>query len=164
MLQARPIGRDARFHPPVSGPVIAPCTRRLGSRSEVHVELFAANRVVLIPAGIGARPPLRLFSGRIAGAACYGAVVTVDPTGLVLVSRGRRLTLSDLFRSWGQPLGGRALAGFTASRGTGVAVFVDGRRGRGSPAAVPLTGRAEIVLEVGPYVPPHSSYTFPPVP
>jgi hypothetical protein len=27
---------------------------------------------------------------------------------------------------------------------------------------VPLTPHAEIVLEVGPHVPPHASYTFPP--
>jgi len=27
---------------------------------------------------------------------------------------------------------------------------------------VPLTRHAEIVLEVGPHVPPHSSYMFPP--
>jgi len=27
---------------------------------------------------------------------------------------------------------------------------------------VPLTAHAEVVLEVGPYVPPHRSYTFPP--
>jgi len=27
---------------------------------------------------------------------------------------------------------------------------------------VPLARHSEIVLEVGPYVPPHRSYTFPP--
>jgi dihydroxyacid dehydratase/phosphogluconate dehydratase len=32
----------------------------------------------------------------------------------------------------------------------------------GAPGAVPLTRHAEIVLEVGPHVPPHSSYAFPP--
>jgi hypothetical protein len=40
-------------------------------------------------------------------------------------------------------------------------VFVDGERWPGAPAAVPLTRHAEIVLEVGPRVPPHSSYAFP---
>ena len=43
-----------------------------------------------------------------------------------------------------------------------MAVFVDGRPWRGAPGAVPLTRHAEIVLEVGPHVPPHSSYAFPP--
>ena len=36
------------------------------------------------------------------------------------------------------------------------------RRWRGSPSAVTLEPHSEIVLEVGPYVPPHRSYTFPP--
>ena len=164
LSQARPIGSGTRFHPPPTGRLIEPCTPRLGPRSEVHVELFAANRVVLVPAGIGTRPPLRHLSGRIAGAGCYGALVTLDPTGLVLVSSGRRLTLSDLFGSWGQPLSSRRLAGFTAPHGNRVAVFVDGRRWQGSPGSVALTGRAEIVLEVGPYVVPHAAYTFPSAP
>ena len=163
LLGARPIGRGPRFHPPAGGPVIGPCMRRLGPREEVHVELFAANRVVLVPAGIGTRPPLRFFSGRIAGAGCYGALVTIDPTGLLLVSRARRLTLSDLFRSWGQPLTRRRLGAFPASRGSRVEVFVGGRRWRAPPGSVPLTEHSEIVLEVGPHVPPHTGYTFPPL-
>ncbi len=163
LAQARPIGAGARFHPPATGPVIGPCRRRLGPRTEVHVELFAANRVVLVPAGIGTRPPLRFFSGRIAGAGCYGALVTVDPTGLVFVTTGRRLTLADLFRSWGQPLTPRRLAAFSASRGARVAVFLDGKRWHGQPPTMTLMAHAEIVLEVGPYVPPHAAYVFPPV-
>jgi hypothetical protein len=164
LLGARPIGRGRRFHLPATGPLIGPCTRRLGPRDVVHVELFAANRVVLVPAGIGARPPVRFSSGRISGASCYGALVTIDPTGLVLVSRSRRLALADLFRSWGQLLSPRRLAAFPAPRGTAVSVFIDGRRWHGTPGSVALTARAEIVLEVGPYVPPHTAYTFPPVP
>jgi hypothetical protein len=128
----------------------------------VHVELFAVNRVVLAAAGIGTRPPLRYSAGRIAGARCYGAIVTLEPTGVVLVRPGARLTLADLFRSWGQPLSSRQIASFRAGPGQRVEVFVDGRRRRGAPGTVPLTAHSEIVLEVGPHVPPHSSYTFPP--
>jgi hypothetical protein len=141
--------------------VLGPCRAQLGPRIAAHVEVFAQNRVVLIAAGIGTRPPLRFSSGRISAAGCFGALVTLEPTGVVLVSPGRRLTLADLFRSWGQPLSRSRLAGFSASPGAQVAVFVDGRRRPGSPGALPLTDHAEIVLEVGPYVPPHSSYTFP---
>jgi len=44
-----------------------------------------------------------------------------------------------------------------------VRAYVDGRRWtRTAPAAIPLTRHAEIVLELGPYVPPHRSFTFPP--
>ncbi len=38
---------------------------------------------------------------------------------------------------------------------------VNGGRWPGRPAAVPLTRHAEIVLEAGPYVPPHPAYAFP---
>ncbi len=162
VAEARPIGRGPRFQPPARGPVLGACTRRLGARDGVHVEVFGANRVVIIPAGIGTRPPLQFSAGRIAGAGCYGEVVTLDPTGVLLVRPGARLVLADLFRSWGEPLSRRRLASFTTSPGVQVAVFVDGRAWRGSPAAVPLRRHSEIVLEVGPHVPPHTAYTFPP--
>ena len=162
LAQARPIGRGARFQPPLTGRPLGACARDLGPRAGVHVELFAANRVVLIAAGVGTRPPRSLSSGRITGAACYGELVTLDPTGLVLVRPGTRATMADLFRSWGQPLSEDRLDSFTAGPAGAVRVYVDGRRWHGSPAIVPLRRHAEIVLEVGPYVPPHSAYTFPP--
>lgn len=162
VLEARPIGRGARFHPPATGSVIGGCRRRLETRNGVHVEVFAANRVVLLPAGVGTRPPRTFSAGRISRASCYGALVTLEPTGVVLLRPGVQLSLSALFRSWGEPLSRRRVAGFLAPAGTRVAVFVDGRRWPSSPAGVPLAEHSEIVVEVGPYVPPHPSYTFPP--
>jgi hypothetical protein len=162
LAEARPIGSGAAFRPGVTGPVLGRCAHRLGARAGVHVEVFAANRVVLLPAGIGTKPPRTSLSGRISSASCYGELVTIDPTGLVLVRAGARPVLADLFRSWGQPLSARRLASFTASKRSRVTVFVDGRAWLGPPASVPLSPHAEIVLEVGPYVPPHRSYTFPP--
>lgn len=142
--------------------MLGPCTRSLGTRDGVHIEVFAADRVVLIPAGIGTRPPLGISEGRISSARCYGELVTLDPTGVVLVRAGARPALADLFRSWGEPLSGSRLASFSASGGDSVAVFVDGRPWLGPPGAVPLRRHSEIVLEVGPHVPPHAAYTFPP--
>lgn len=162
LLQARPIGRDARYHPPATGPVIGHCGPRLGPRYGVHVEVFAANRVVVIPAGIGTRPPRTFSAGRISGAGCSGDLVTLEPTGVVLVRPGLRLSLSELFRAWGQPLSPGRLASFRALSGTRVDVFVGGRRWHGSPERVPLARHSEIVAEIGAYVPPHGSYTFPP--
>jgi hypothetical protein len=162
LSEARPIGTGPRFTLPASGPVAGACQRSLGPRVGVHVEVFAANRVLLLPAGIGAVRPWAELNGAITSARCYGAVVTLDPTGLVLVRPGVGLTLADLFRSWGEPLSRTRLTSFTASAGAQVAVFVDGRRWSAGPASVPLTRHAEIVLEVGPHVPPHSSYAFPP--
>ena len=162
LAQARPIGRGARFHPPATGPIVGTCKSKLGARVGAHVELFGANRVVLIAAGIGTRPPIRYSAGRIASAGCYGDLVTLEPTGVVLVRRGAQLTLSDLFRSWGQPLSEHRLASFSAAPAHSVRVFVNGRPQSGPPGAVPLSAHSEIVLEVGPRVPPHASYTFPP--
>jgi hypothetical protein len=145
----------------VSGVVPGRCRPRLGSRFGVHVEAFAENRVVLVAAGIGTRPPRTVTAGRISGARCYGDLVTLDPTGVVLVRPRSRLLLGDLFGAWGQPLSPRRLGPFRVPAGTRVSVFVDGRRWRSSPGSVPLARHSEIVLEVGPHVPPHASYLFP---
>lgn len=160
IAESRPIGRGARFTPPVEGRPVGRCRPGLGVRMAVHVEVFAQDRVLLLAAGIGAEPPFRYSAGRIAGARCFGALVTIDPTGLVLARPGTTWTLSALFRSWGQPLSSRRVASFVSGRH--VAVFVDGRPWSGEPQSVPLKRHSEIVLEVGPYVPPHSTYAFPP--
>jgi hypothetical protein len=157
--EARPIGHGARFHPPADGPVLGACRRGLGPRDAVHVELFAADRVLLVASGIGTRPPRRWQEGRIAAADCYGALVTLEPTGVVLTRRGSRLTVDDLFRSWGQPLGEHRMASFAGHR---VTAFVNGRRWMGPVGHNALRRHAEIVLEVGPHVPPHAAYLFPP--
>lgn len=162
LREARPIGSGPRFQPPARGPVIGRCRAGIGPRHGVHVELFAADRVVVIAAGIGVRSPVRFSAGRISAARCYGAMVTVEPTGVVLLRPGARLTLGDLFRAWGQPLSPDRAGPFAARRGDRVRVYTSGHRHPGDPAAVPLTVHGEIVVEVGPQVPPHAAYAFPP--
>jgi hypothetical protein len=157
----RPIGRGPRFQPPVSGPVGGACTTPLGRRLQGHIELFGANRVVLLATGIGTGRPRRISDGRLTRAGCFGDLVTLDPTGTVYFRPGRTLTLGDLFSAWGEPLTRRRIASFTGGR---VRVYVDGHRSSVSPRAVPLTRDTEIVLEVGPHVPPHTHFTFPPQP
>jgi len=41
-----------------------------------------------------------------------------------------------------------------------VRVYVDGKRLAGHPGALPLRRHAEIVVEIGRFVPPHASYLF----
>jgi hypothetical protein len=162
--QARQIGPGSRFRPPVTGVVGEHCASALGARTAAHVELFVADRVVIVAAGIGVMAPWRLSAARIVHARCYGELVTLEPTGVVLVRPTARASLGTLFRAWGQPLSRTRLASFSARHGARVRVFVDGRRWHGEPGSVPLSAHAEIVLEVGPYVPPHSSFAFPPDP
>jgi hypothetical protein len=155
---ARPIGAGPRFHPPLrEGPVPGCRPGGLGKRTGVHLELFGEDRVVLFAAGIGTRPPRTTFAGRIEGARCFGPVVTIDPTGLVLLRPGVRATVGDVFALWGQPLGARRAASF---RGP-VRAYVNGRRVAGPPGAIPLRRHDNVVLQVGPYVPPHPRYAFP---
>lgn len=151
--QARPIGAGPAFHPPARGPVVGACHPLLGPRYGVHLEVFAQNEVVLVPAGIGTRPPRVLSAGRIIQARCYGSLVTLDPTGVILVRTMVSAQLGQLFRSWGYA---------PSSSGRRVRAYVDGRRWTGPLSAVPLTRHAEIVVEAGPYVPPHHAYLFPP--
>lgn len=157
----RPIGRGARFQPPDRGPILGSCSLTLGARIQVHIEVFGANRVVLLPAGLGTLAPRRFSNGRLVRARCFGAVVTLDRTGVVYVRSGTRLTLGDLFRSWGQKLSEKRVASFGGRR---VDVYVDGSLRHGAASAVPLRPDAEIVVEVGPHVPPHHSFVFLPLP
>jgi hypothetical protein len=162
--EARPIGRGLRFREPPRGRPVGRCDRRLGPRNAAHIELFAENRVVLLAAGIGVRGPVRYTEGRIVAARCYGPLVTLDPTGVVLVRPGADLTLAALFRSWGEPLSNTRLSVFTATRGERVHAFIDGHPRDGDPRTIAITPHSEIVLELGPHVPPHHRYTFPPSP
>jgi hypothetical protein len=141
--------------------VPGPCTGTLGRRSQAHIEVFGANRVVLLPAGIGTEPPRLIRDGRLTHARCFGALVTLDPTGVIYFRARERLTVGDVFRAWGARLGAGRIASFSGGH---VRVYVDGRPRAGSARTVPLVRGAEIVLEVGPTVPPHARFTFPPAP
>jgi hypothetical protein len=94
----------------------------------------------------------------VSGGRCSYPLRTREPTGVVEVEHAGSYVLGDLFDLWGQPLARDRLAGF---RGP-VSAFVAGRPWRGDPRAIPLTRHAQIVLETGGYVPPHTDYRFPP--
>ncbi len=130
-----------------------------GKTFSVHVELFANRRVIAVPAGIGVAHPYRTTLGTVVPQGCAYPVRTVTPTGVVDVARGTRLTLGDLFRVWGQPLGAHRLGSFTSRER--VRAYLAGRIVRGAPGAIPLSSGEQIVLELGGYVPPHPSFLFP---
>jgi hypothetical protein len=161
------VGPSARHRPPSLGAIAARglpirglrCTRRGGARFGVHLELFAARRVVLIPPGIGIAPPRTQAGAYVRAGRCSYPLRTREPTGVIEIqATGRAKTLGDLFAIWGQPLGVAEMAGF----GGQVTASVNGRRWSGAPGAIPLRRHAQIVLEVGGYVRPHATYRFPP--
>jgi hypothetical protein len=129
-----------------------------GGRYGVHIELFVRRQVLIVPGGVGVAAPWRASFGRIRPGRCTYPLRTRDATGVIEV--GRRATLGDFFAVWGQRLGPRRIAGFRARKP--VLAFVDGRRWVGDPRRIPLARHANIVLELGGYVPPHPRYLFPP--
>jgi hypothetical protein len=154
-----PIGVGPRYHPPAAAHAVRglSCSARPVARVGVHVELFANRRVVLLPPGIGMRGPLVRRDGRVVSARCSLPLRTREPTGTLEIARGRRLSLGRLFAAWGQPLARSRLLSF---RGR-VHAYVNGRPRGGDPRRIGLAPHANIVLEVGGYVPPHPAYLFP---
>jgi hypothetical protein len=159
-LVPTPIGMGPRYHPAARGPIPRdrsqlPCLSRLAVRYGVHLELFANGRVILVPAGIG--------TAREHGpAGCSYPLRTHDPTGVISVAGSGRYTLGRFFALWRQPLARTRLLSFETSPRSPVRAYLDGVRWPGELGAIPLRRHAEIVLELGPAIPPHASYRFPP--
>src|SRR5690348_10087137 len=161
-----PAGRTPAYRIPALSPAVRRrasiaglrCTRGRRPAYGVHLDLYANRLVVPIPAGIGVAPPQRRAGAYVLGGACTYPLRTYEPTGVVVLDAGTPRTLQQLFAVWGQPLSAGSVAGFHGS----VRAFLNGRRWRGSPGAIPLARHAEIVLEIGGYVPPHPRYRFGP--
>ena len=150
-----PIGVGPRFHPPAAPPAVS-AARPVGSLrcrtilqlQRAHIEVFARGRVLIVPAEIG------VSRARV----CTYPVRTSAPTGVVEFDASKGLTVGSFFRIWGQRLGADRLLSF---RGP-VRGYVRGNRWRAPVRSIPLRRHAEIVLEVGPYIPPHSKFLFGP--
>jgi hypothetical protein len=150
------IGRGPDFVP--AARTVGPCSPgAVDGRLRAHLELFGRRHAVVVPAAIGLRGPVRREQHRILAAGCRAPLRTLEPTGVIHFDASN-LTLGDFFAVWGEPLARTRMAGF---RGR-VSAFVAGRRVSGDPAAIPLRDGAQIVLEVGGYIPPHRQFLFPP--
>jgi hypothetical protein len=150
-----PIGVGRAFHPTAVSAAVAAgrpvgplhCDG-IGRLQRAHLEIFARGRALIIPRGIG------ISRAR----ACTYDVRTTAPTGVVEFDASRRLTLGDFFAVWGRRLARDRLLSFNGR----VRAYVAASRWRGSAQAIPLTRHAQIVLEVGPYIPPHARFLFGP--
>jgi hypothetical protein len=144
-----PIGRGPDFIPPDVGtgpPPPGSCSPGpLAGPIRVHLELFARRRAIVIPANIGVQR------------GCRYPLRTLTPTGIVELDRPG-LTLGDLFEVWRMPLSRRGLLTFRGD----VTAYVGGKRRDGDPRTIPLADGAQIVLELGGFIRPHSFYLFPP--
>ena len=147
-----PVGPAPHYTPPprpavvVAGSPIG--SLRCGSSGpsfRIHLELFVDRKVVIVPAGIG-----------VSDKGCRYPVTTDGPDGIVRVMPGMRL--ADVFRVWGLQLETHRVGWFTSK--TPLRAYVGGRLVRGHAGAIRLTPHAQIVLELGGYVPPHPFFLF----
>jgi hypothetical protein len=170
LARTRPLGHGAAYRLPARPAAVSRgravaglhCGRPGLAPYGAHVELFVADRVLTVPAGIGWAPPVRSSGARVAGGRCSYPLRTDDPSGLVVVDarRAAPATLGALFTVWGQRLDAHHLAGFSTR--SALRAFLDGRAWRADPRAIPLRRHAQVELEIGPPVSPHSTYAFPP--
>jgi hypothetical protein len=147
-----PVGPAPQYTPParpaavVTGaPIGSLRCGASGPSFRIHLELFVDRKVVIVPAAIG-----------VSDKGCRYPVSTEGPDGIVRVTPG--LTLADVFRVWGMPLGPNRLGRFTLEKP--LRAYVAGKLVRGPAGAIPLRPHAQIVLELGGYVPPHPSFLF----
>jgi hypothetical protein len=169
LARTRPTGIGKAFRPgPARNPAVSSeaavgplrCLRGGGgARYGAHLELFADDRGVQVPAGIGISRARRRGVFAVGGH-CRYQLSTWDPTGVIQVTRTGSRPMPDLgefFDLWGEPLSRNRLASFSGP----VTAFLDGRRWGGDPRRIPLRRHAQIELEVGPLIPPHLVYLFP---
>jgi hypothetical protein len=151
-LHPWPVGPSPSYTPPARPAAVVAGTPVGGlscgapsATFRIHLELFVDRKVVIVPAGIG-----KSANG------CRYPVTTDGPDGIVRVAPG--LTLADLFNVWGQTLQEKRLASFVSD--TSLRAYVGGKFVRGPARAIPLTRHAQIVLELGGFVPPHPFFLF----
>jgi hypothetical protein len=163
------IGRGPGYHVPPSGARVQAarpvgrlrCGGAGSNRYGVHLEVFARDLDVVIPAGIGVAPPRRREGAYVRGGRCQYPARTLEPTGLIEVDAGTEITLGELFDLWGQPLSRKRVLGFRARRGGSVAAFVNGTRWSADPRTIPLRRHGAVVVEVDGFFPPSKRYAFP---
>jgi hypothetical protein len=147
-----PVGPPPKYTPPArtaavraGSPIGELRCGDTGKSFRIHLEVFVARKVVIVPARIG-----------VSDTSCRYPLSTDGPDGVVRVAPGLRL--GDLFRVWGQQLGPNRVVSFTSA--APLRAYVGGKLVHGAAADIPLTRHAQIVLELGGYVPPHPSFLF----
>jgi hypothetical protein len=147
-----PVGPPPRYTPParpasvVTGAPVGELRCGVpGKTFRIHLEVFVDRKVVIVPAGIG-----------VSDKGCRYPVSTDRPDGVIRAAPGLRL--ADVFRVWGMQLGPERIGWFGAD-GL-VRAYVGGKLVHGPVGAIRLTPHAQIVLELGGYVPPHPHFLF----
>ena len=116
-------------------------------------------RAVLLPAGIGIAPPAAISGGQVLGGRCRYPLSTADPTGVIASTGPAAARWGSCSGSGDSRSADHRLLGFRSH--APLRAFVDGRAWHPGVRRIPLRDHAEIVIELGRLIPPHSFYLFP---
>jgi hypothetical protein len=141
-----------------------------GSREQLryhvhaHLKIYVNGKPRSVPPGVGIGCPVRITktaNGPFAsGGSCFSSLHTHAADGVIHIEAPAKVqfTLGQFFDVWRQRLDRDNLGPI---RGRVVA-YVNGRRYRGDPRAIPLRRHAQIQLEVGRPGVPSAPIGFPP--
>jgi hypothetical protein len=143
-----------------------PCGSGEQLRYHVHARLtlFVRGKPRSVPLGVGIGLPVRTQRGEggrfASGGSCFSFLHTHAADGVIHIEAPGRVTftLGQFFAVWNQRLDPRHLGGH---RGRVVA-YLNGKRWRADPRAIPLTRHAQIQLAVGMPRPAQALIRFPP--
>jgi hypothetical protein len=142
-----------------------PCGSGEQLRYHVHARLtlFVNGKPRSVPLGVGIGAPLRTQKGEggrfASGGSCFSFLHTHAADGVIHIEAPGRVTftLGQFFAVWNQRLDPRHLGD---SRGRVVA-YLNGKRWRADPRAIPLTRHAQVQLSIGTPRPKQALIRFP---
>ena len=158
-----PIGAGPEYQPAARWPLAGAAgfgglRGRVGEGARAHVELFANQRVIVVPAGIGVSGGRTTLYGNIVDALWHAPAWTLEPGGVVHLEH-EGVTLGALFAIWGRPLGPDRLLSFTGP----IRAYVNGEPRSGDPASIVLRDRDQVVVVHGGDVGIDRTFAFKPV-
>lgn len=134
-----------------SGGIPCGATEQLTYHVHARLSLFVDGKPRSVPLGIGIGPPVKITQNRrgpfASGGGCFSFLHTHASDGIIHIEAPSRITfkLGQFFDVWRQRLDRRHLG----SKSGRVVAYVNGKRFRGDPRAIPLRKHAQIQLEIG---------------
>jgi hypothetical protein len=152
MPSGKPLG-PARSPAPGQSAGGIPCGSReqLGYHVHARLTIFVDGKPRSIPLGVGIGGPVQTTTGNggrfASGGSCFSFLHTHAADGIIHIEAPGRVPfkLGQFFDVWQQRLGLRHLGSETGR----VVAYVNGKRWRRDPRAIPLVKHAQIQLEVG---------------
>jgi hypothetical protein len=162
-FQPVPIGAAPEYRPPARWPAagwgaFGGFQGGVSEGARAHLELFANQRVIVVPAGIGVSGGRTTLYGNVVDALSHARTWTLEPGGVVHLDDAD-VTLGDVFATWGQPLEPGRLLTFSRP----IRAWVNGEPHEGDPRSIALHDGDQVVLVLGGDVDVHRSFAFKPV-